>query len=119
MPASSGAPRDAGPITRRDFNRRAVHSAAALLAASAGPAFSADTDDGPSARVPEKPGELEAALSLVRDAAPYLPASDLPELEDQVKSVLATGKRLREHPVPDGLEPDFVFQARILPEPRP
>lgn len=103
MPASSGIPEDAGRITRRDFNRRAVHSAAgALLAASAVPAASAGSDEAPPSGVPEKAAELEAALTLVRAAARHLPESDIAELEDQVRSVLSSGTRLRAYPVPDG-----------------
>lgn len=120
MPASSGDPRDAGRITRRDFSRRAVRSAAGvLLCASAAKALSTDLDEPPTNIVPEKPAELDAALALARAAAPHLPEGDLAELGEQVQGVLAVGKRLRAHPLQDGREPDAVFQAIPLPEQHP
>jgi hypothetical protein len=118
MSASFGAPDSPGSITRRDFNRRAVQSAAGLLlAAGAAPALSAGSDDAGKPGVPARDPEQEAALALARTAAPHLPEADQAELESQVNSVVAAGRRLRAHPVAEGQEPDFIFQAGFA-EPR-
>jgi hypothetical protein len=118
MSASFGAPGRAGSITRRDFNRRAVQTATGLLlAAGAAPAFSAASDDAAKTDVPARTPEQDAALALVRAAAPYLPEADQAELESQVNSVITSGERLRAHSVPEGHEPDFIFRADVA-EPR-
>jgi hypothetical protein len=112
MPSASGAPQNAGRITRRDFNRRAVQTAAGILLAGSAVATSAvDIDDATPPSVPARSRELDAALVLVHSAAPHLPAEDHAELEEQVKGVLASADRLRAHPLPDGAEPAFVFLA--------